>query len=109
MAEIKTLLTITQETLERDQPFVDTITAEIISAINSTMEAEIEYKVIYDINSALTETSGPIQITRIKNYFLETLKSKGYRAYLADTEIEPFVFSERLIITWTIAGLRTSL
>ncbi len=109
MSDFKTLLALTEEARIKDQSFVDSITAEILTAIDAANTAETEYKVIYDINLALAETDGALQTTRIKNYFLEILKAKGYRASLGMVEIEPFVSEERLIITWVIATLTTSL
>lgn len=104
MADIKTLLKLTEEARLRDQPFIDIIDAELITAIDAAMSSEIEYKVEYDINTVLITTDGPLQTQRIKNVIIDSLKSKGYRA--AMTIIATV---DTLVITWTINTLTTSL
>ena len=107
MADIKTLLKLTQEARVKDQPFIDTITAELIIAIDAAMASETEYRVEYDINASLVTTDGPLQISRLQNYFLDQLKTRGYRAVISTTELSPV--DEMLVITWTVATLTTSL
>lgn len=109
MAEIKSLLTLQSEAQLKDKPFIDTITADLIILIDDAMAAEIEYKVIYDINATLLTTDGPLQTTRIKNTVSDTLKTKGYRPSYSDVEVSPSVREERLTVAWTVNTLTSSL
>lgn len=99
MADLKNIKTLTEETLLRDQPFIDSIKNDLSLAIDSATQSETEYKVEYDIEAALNGTSGPLQEQRIKNYILKRLKELGYRAKIT-TDTLPM-----LEVTWTIAEL----
>ena len=99
MADLKNIKTLTEETLLRDQPFIDSIKNDLSVAIDTATQEETEYKIEYDINTALNAVSGPLQEQRIKNYILKRLKELGYRAKIT-TDTLPM-----LEVTWTIAEL----
>ena len=103
MAELKTLLQLTNEANIRDTPFIDAIKAALISAIDNCMLLETEYYIEYDINTAVSTADGPLQKTRIKNAILDMLKAKGYRADLREINSV-----ELLVVTWTISSLSIS-
>ena len=107
MSDIKSILQLTQEAQVRDQPFIDTITPVLISLIDGAMTLDTEYRIEYDIQAALVSTDGPLQMTRVVNYFLTTLKTKGYRAIMSLTDLSPTV--QVLVITWTVATLTKAL
>jgi hypothetical protein len=103
MPELKTLLQLTNEAIVRDTPFIDTIKADLVSAIDNVMLLETEYYVEYDINTTVSTADGPLQKTRIKNYILDMLKTKGYRA-----DLRQISSVEKLVVTWTISSLSIS-
>lgn len=99
MADLKNIKTLTEETLLRDQTFIDSIKNDLSLAIDAATQQETEYKIEYDIDTALNAVSGPLQEQRIKNYILKRLKDLGYRAKIT-TDTLPM-----LEVTWTIAEL----
>lgn len=101
MAEIKSLLKLTEEVKAKDQPIIDVINNEISLEIDSVMASEIEYKVEYNINTSLLVCDGPLQQERIRTIIIDGLKSKGYRAVMNSDDL--------LSITWTINNLTTSI
>lgn len=103
MSDFKSLLTLAAELQVRDQPFIDTIKTDLIVLIDATTLAEIEYKVEYDINTTLLSTDGPLQVTRIQNNVLNSLRVKGYRTFISVTDLSPI--DPMLVITWKLAEL----
>lgn len=100
MAEIKSLLKLTEETRAKDLPIINSINNEISLEIDSVMASEIEYKVEYNIGTSLLVCDGPLQKERIRTIVMDGLKAKGYRASMQDEDI--------LLITWTINNLSVS-
>lgn len=103
MADLKSLLQITNEAIIRDTPFINQIKTDLISAIDNCMLLETEYYVEYDINAAVSAAAGQLQKDRIKNYIIDMLKNKGYTA-----DMRTISSTEKLVVTWVIANLSIS-
>lgn len=100
MADFKSILTLNKEAEEKDLPFLDIIKTDLITLIDAANQAEIEYKVVYDMTTPLSGL-GPLQQERIKLKIVKRLRDLSYKA--------DFTTDFELTIQWTIATLSTSL
>src|ERR1039458_4332258 len=104
MAEIPTLLQLTNDTNNRDSLLLEIIKTAIAAGIEAATTAEIQYLYLYDINATLLANSaGPLQQTRLIAETIQMLLDKSYSAFM-NSSVPPL-----LQISWTINAQTSSI